>query len=575
MSSTAFDERLPIDSVFSINPNNNSIFYLMKKSFIILTSLLAGGLQAQFQHSYGTPLNEATPAVTPTVSDNGFISAGVTTRSLWGGAEATLIKTDVNGNQLWSRIYGGAAADQFTSVKENPNGNVRYFAVGSTFSYTNTEDGYLVGTNPVGGAVFTKFYGGPKIDKFNHIQRITHPVDGPGYIIVGESNSFNYFGTGFDIYVVRIDLAGNLKASAIIGTKGDDRGNWIEPTTDGYIIAGSTTYNCTALATAPIHTDIYAVKLDHNLNLLWDRVVGNNEVARPDAAYGVKVDNVGNYVFTGETQSYGPAGGNAFLLKFTPAGNPVFFRTYSGPRNEQGRSLIVHKTAAGVFYVVTGQSSSYNPTFTPDAFLFKTDQNGNLVWSKVYGKDRPDYTYEVNFTNSLGNGYILSGNQFSFGAGNSDAYLIKTTVNGVSNSGCERTVYPVVQAHSPCLFKGAQVVKVNFEKIVNPVTAAIQYQVTKCAVDIAEARVEEESATTQAFTLSPNPTKAQFSMQTLAEHKGAAVSIVDLNGRNVKQFNIEEENQLVSVADLKEGMYLVVITQSNGEVLKEKLIIQE
>lgn len=547
----------------------------MKKSFITLTCLLAGSLQAQFQHSYGTTLNEATPAVAPTVSDNGFISAGVTTRSFWGGAEATLIKTDVNGNQLWSRVYGGAASDQFTSVKENPNGNIRYFAVGSTFSYTNTEDGYLVATNPVGTAILTKFYGGPKIDRFNHIQRIVHPIDGPGYIIVGESNSFNYFGTGFDIYVVRIDLAGNLKASAIIGTKGDDRGSWIEPVAGGgYIIAGSTTNTCTVASTAPVHTDIYAVKLDHNLNLVWDRVVGSSSIFRNDVAYGVREDNVGNYVFTGETQSFGPVGGNAFLLKLTPAGNPVFLRTYSGPRNDQGRSLIVHKTAAGVFYVVTGQSSSYNATATPDAFLFKTDINGNLVWSKVYGKDRPDYTYEVNFTNSLANGYILSGNQLSFGAGNSDAYLIKTTVNGVSNSACERNVYPVVQTQPVCLNKGAQVVKVNVEKIVNPVTAAIQYQISKCVVDVVAARAEEES-TVQALTLSPNPAKAQFNMQTLAELKGSAVSIVDLNGRSVKQFSIEDENQLVTVSDLKEGMYMVVITHPNGEVLKEKLLIQE
>jgi len=105
----------------------------MKKIFIIASCLLAGSLQAQFQLSYGTPYNEATPAVFPT-SDNGFIAAGKTDLPVFGGIDATLIKTNVNGAQLWSKVYGGQGIDQFNSVKETPNTNMPYVAVGSTSS---------------------------------------------------------------------------------------------------------------------------------------------------------------------------------------------------------------------------------------------------------------------------------------------------------------------------------------------------------------------------------------------------------------------------------------------------------
>jgi hypothetical protein len=42
-------------------------------------------------------------------------------------------------------VYGGSAAGQFSSVKENPGLAVGY-AAGNTFSYSGTQDGYLVGT---------------------------------------------------------------------------------------------------------------------------------------------------------------------------------------------------------------------------------------------------------------------------------------------------------------------------------------------------------------------------------------------------------------------------------------------
>lgn len=546
----------------------------MKKNFILASCLLAGSLQAQFQLSYGTTNNEATPAVFPT-SDGGFISAGKTDLPVFGGIDATLIKTNVNGAQLWSKVYGGQGIDQFNSVKQTPNANMPYVAVGSTSSYSGSLDAYFVGTDINGVPLVSKIFGGTNIDRFNHIQKIVHPVDGPGYIMVGESNSFGFYGAGYDIYVVRVDLFGNLKASVVIGNTGDQLGNWIEPTTDGYIIAGSTTINCTPSTTGAIQSDIYAVKLDFNLNLVWDRVIGNNNVLRNDVAYCVKVDNVGNYVFTGETQSYGLPGGDAFLLKLTPAGNPVFLRTYGGARNDQGRSLVVHKTATGVFYVVTGFASSYNTLATPDAYLFKTDANGVHIWSRVYGKEKPDYSFEVNLSSAAGTGYVLSGNELSFGAGGSDAYLLKTDVNGLSASACDIPVTPTVQGYLPCIYKGAQYVKVDVQKQVVTPYKALLYNIYKCVViSPAKEALEEESTTNSAITLSPNPASTQLQLTVATELLGASVSIVSLNGKTVKSFNVASEAQTISVEELEEGLYMILISQTNGTLLKEKLVIK-
>jgi hypothetical protein len=555
----------------------------MKKSFLIAASaacLMTGSLKAQFQYSYGSTVDESTPAVQNTV-DNGYIAAGRTNLPAFGGGDATLIKTDVNGNQLWSKIYGGTGADQFNSVKETPAAGLRYVAVGSTNSYSGSEDGYFVATDVNGNPFVTKVFGGLRIDRFNHIQKINHPVDGPGYIIVGESNSYNFFGTEFDIYVVRTDLNGNLKAAAVVGTKGDQTGNWIEETNDGYIIAGSTTYNCTPSPTGLIQKDIYAVKLDFNLNLVWDRVFGNNNVLRDDAAFGVKVDNVGNYVFTGETQSYGVSGGDIFLLKTTPFGGLVFFKTYGGGRNDQGKSLVVHKTTTGVFYVVTGNTSSFNSTANPDAFLLKTDANGNHVSTFVYGRDKPDFTNEIIFSSPLNNGFVLAGNEFSFGAGGSDAYLVKTDVNGKTGNPCEKNVIPTVIQHAPCIYKGAQVVKVENNKVVPSAVKTYQYAINKCYIPVIvvpaeSARMDENEYLNIESTsiINPNPASSFINLRGLAALKDANVSIKDMNGRNMKDFTLNGEDQSISIEDLEKGVYLVIITKTDGSVVKEKLVIQ-
>ncbi|HTF81989.1 MAG TPA: T9SS type A sorting domain-containing protein, partial [Cytophagales bacterium] len=369
----------------------------------------------------------------------------------------------------------------------------------------------------------------------------------------------------------------NLKAAAIVGYVGDQFGNWVEPTPDGYIIAGSTTVNCTVSSTGVTHSDIYAVKLDHNLNLVWDKIVGNNNIQKNDVAYCVKVDNAGAYVLTGETQSHASPGGNAFLLKFNPAGGIIFYRTYSGPANDQGRSLIVHKTATGVEYVVAGITNSYNSSGTPDGFLFKTDQNGGLIWARVYGKTKPDFTYEVDFSSASQNGYVLAGHEFSFGAGNSDAYLIKTDINGVSG-GCEKRVFPILQYYAPCVYSATRVVRVDSERPVSTSSFPITYIHSKCSVLMsASARAEEseEAFVTQAVTLSPNPAQSHLHISIVADLKGSALSIKDLDGKGVLDLTLQEEFQDISLESLRPGLYMVLITQPDGTVLKEKLIVQD
>jgi hypothetical protein len=61
-------------------------------------------------------------------------------------------------------------------------------------------------------------------------------------------------------------------------------------------------------------------------------------------------------------------------------------------------------------------------------YLVKTNSNGDTLWTKKFGGTNDEAAYEVHQT--LDNGYILAGYTTSFGAGNSDFYLVKTNSNG-------------------------------------------------------------------------------------------------------------------------------------------------
>ena len=65
-----------------------------------------------------------------------------------------------------------------------------------------------------------------------------------------------------------------------------------------------------------------------------------------------------------------------------------------------------------------------------DAWVIKVDTNGNLIWSKTYGSTESDIASNVKLTDD--GGFILAGDTESFGHVNNytDAWLIKTDNNG-------------------------------------------------------------------------------------------------------------------------------------------------
>ena len=77
-----------------------------------------------------------------------------------------------------------------------------------------------------------------------------------GYIISGYSDSFG--NSGFNLWIIKTDLSGNIEWQRSYGCYGDDRGFWSLQTSDcGYIITGYSNSNSNSVP------DILLIKTDN------------------------------------------------------------------------------------------------------------------------------------------------------------------------------------------------------------------------------------------------------------------------------------------------------------------------
>ena len=343
-------------------------------------------------------------------TDSGFIIAGYTYSYGNGGQDLYLIKTDMNGNELWSRTFGESNNDVGVSVAETDDGG--FIITGSTSSYGNgSYDVYLLKTDMNGNELWSRTFGGIGSDYGNSVEETT---DG-GFIITGSTSSY---GNGsYDVYLLKTDMDGNELWSRTFGGSEGDAGFSVEETTDGgFIITGNTgSYGNGS-------RDVYLIKTDSNGTELWSKTFGGSE---GDYGYSVAEADDEGFIITGYTRSYGNEGADVYLLKTDMNGNELWSKTFGGIGYDIG--AFVEETLDGGF-IITGSSSYGNGGI--DAYLIRTNMNGTELWSKTFGGSEDDYGYSVEETSD--GGFIITGLTYSYGNGgeNADVYLVKTDMNG-------------------------------------------------------------------------------------------------------------------------------------------------
>jgi hypothetical protein len=378
------------------------LFSLLIISYSI--SFAAPGDLIWSRHYGGTNNHEWGQSVQQT-SDGGYIIGGYAQfpRITW--EDLYLIKTDSNGDTIWTRTYGGSNDDRAYSVKQTSDGG--YILTGRTVSFGIGGDIYVVKTDSGGDTLWTRIYGGNSQDVGFSIQQTN---DG-GYIIGGMTLSFGA-GNG-DFYIIKINSFGDTLWTRTYGGSEADWAYSVQQTSDGGYIIGGETWSYGAGS-----NDFYLIITDSLGDSLWAHTYGgsDNEILE-----SVKQTDDGGYILAGRTQSYGVGRDDVYIVKTDSIGDTLWTRTYGGYYSEYGYS--VTRTWDGS-YAVTGYTSSF-VSGTSDCFVVRFDSLGNLLWSRNYGGRYGDAGNSIIATDDscliiAGYTYIQAGSNIW-----SDVYLLK------------------------------------------------------------------------------------------------------------------------------------------------------
>jgi outer membrane protein assembly factor BamB/predicted secreted protein len=136
----------------------------------------------------------------------------------------------------------------------------------------------------------------------------------------------------------------------------------------------------------------------------------------------------GGYVIAGYTESFGAGNTDVWLVKVDASGTMQWNKTYGGTGYDHAYSLI---RTIDDGYVITGDTASFGAGAS-DFWLVKVDSSGNMQWNKTYGGKGSETARSV--FQSFDGGYALAGYTSSFGAGGQDVWFVKVDSSGVMQS---------------------------------------------------------------------------------------------------------------------------------------------
>jgi hypothetical protein len=193
----------------------------------------------------------------------------------------------------------------------------------------------------------------------------------------------------------------------------DENYPMIQLSNGNFLFAGATTHQGAG------GKDVLVTVTDSLGQIIWSKQYGGTG---DETALSVCECSNGDLVLGGESFS-ADTDGDAFLFRVTSAGTLLWWKNYGGTLYDITYSVIEipggELVAAGLTEVAL---------LDYDAFLFKTDASGNILWQNVIG--RAGIEHAVNVIQTADNGFIFCGKALSVGQGYCDCWFVKTDSNG-------------------------------------------------------------------------------------------------------------------------------------------------
>ncbi len=443
----------------------------IKKILVVIiyfASCFSVNAQIMFQRTYIGPDTDWGNSIIQ-MADSGYIIAGATINFGAGWGNISLLRLDAYGDTLWTKTYGGTGVVLGSpTIIQTTAGDFVIAATTDTFG-AGDEDIYVIKTNPNGDTLWTKTYGGVLKDECRSIIETSDN----GYLITGSTQSYGNVGFNYyDVYIIRTDENGDTLWTKTIGGSMDDKGVSAIQTADGkFAVCG----NSTSFGIGS--SDIYLNILDSNGVLLLTKIFGNlgheytGSIILTDSGFAIGgmsssfggyikglyiiqtdfnwdtiwtmryiragFDNGfyiqqctdGGFVMTGNTKSSSTSDWDVVFIKTDRNGDLQFVKTYGGNSTDDGLSVL--QTFDGGFIII-GNSQSFGAV-SQNIFLIKTDDKGNVYCNEG------TYNPSVSRTPTV----IGTGGTVSAGGIVNSTSTVTGSTNFVENVLCDTCTGPV------------------------------------------------------------------------------------------------------------------------------------
>ncbi len=373
--------------------------------------LAAAGAQPPallWSQTYGGALLEKGYAVKE-LPDGGFIFSGETQSFGAGSYDFYLVRTNAQGDTLWTGAYGGTGFEFGYGVTTAPDGG--FLVVGVTTSFgAGGRDGFAVRVDADGNLVWQSPYGGASQDAIMDVCRTFADT----YVLIGTSYSLGPGTSG--LWFLEIDDDGNVVRESSHGGAGADTGWRVLQTSEGGFIVGGFTTSFGAG-----DKDLWLVKLDAVGGLEWANTYGG---VGDDRGYGLAIVPEVGYLLSGYTSSFGAGGTDMYLVLTDDAGAPTWTRTYGGPGNEIGYAVV---PPCGGGILLAGSTTSIAPGDL-NTYVVHTDMNGDTLWTTTYAVSGDDWAEALQQTQD--GGFVLGGSADPGATGNRQLYLVRLEGSG-------------------------------------------------------------------------------------------------------------------------------------------------
>jgi len=383
----------------------------------------------EFVKTYGGSKNDSAQSVTAT-TDGGYIVLGHTqsndndiTDKQDESFDYWILKFDANDQLQWQKTYGGSLDDRGNDIIETSDGG--YVILGYSFSNNDDvsnnaglQDYWIVKLNASGNILWEKSFGYQGAD--SGISLIE--TNDQGFLITGildvtasggEGNTQRTANrhAGGDYWALKLDISGNLEWSRYFGGNFTDTPYGVVQTEDnGFIIAGSSDSEDTDISGNIGTYDFWVIKISSSGDLVWEKSFGGSQI---DEARAIIKSGDGNYIIAGDTRSndndvsQNKGAADLWLIKISPTGNLIWEKTIGGSNFDVARAI---ENSQNNGFIISGSSRSSDIDVSEnkgqnDAWILKTDNNGNLLWETTVGGSNIDFSYDVA---ELANGSVIA-----------------------------------------------------------------------------------------------------------------------------------------------------------------------